>query len=188
MPRTRSCVPDAGSACPGGIIAIALLLYAPEAPAWSGELGVQPHFSLPTRLLPHQATLFETRSPSVILGFRRAKSINVCVTLSRVGTLHFGAYCISRCRKIQSSRAGLRRVGYGSWSKGGCGRRADDTAVYPQSCGNSRCVPALALRAVSRHTAAMVALTRIRLAGARKLLHIAVSARLFDCFSNVPLL
>ena len=27
------------TAFPGGIIAIALLLYAPEALAWSGELG-----------------------------------------------------------------------------------------------------------------------------------------------------
>src|ERR1700720_2906917 len=39
MPRTRSWS-DAKTAFPGGIIAIALLLYAPEAPAWSAELGV----------------------------------------------------------------------------------------------------------------------------------------------------
>jgi len=43
MPRTRSCS-DAGTAFPAGIIAIALLLYAPEAPVWSGELKQFPAY------------------------------------------------------------------------------------------------------------------------------------------------
>jgi hypothetical protein len=38
--RTRSCS-DAGASLLGGCIVIALLLYAPEAPTWSDELGVE---------------------------------------------------------------------------------------------------------------------------------------------------
>ena len=63
-PRTRCCS-DAGTAFPGGIIAIALLLYAPEAPAWSAELGVELSAEAATSVLP--ASSITTEDPLFFL-------------------------------------------------------------------------------------------------------------------------
>ena len=76
MPRTRSCS-DAGTAFPGGIIAIALLLYAPEAPAWSGELGVELSAEAAASVLPASSILRRLSLPFFKTGSSRVSLLDI---------------------------------------------------------------------------------------------------------------